>query len=118
MYVLTSGFGDWRCVELLGQVRTKAIPKAQRRRDWLRPLWLLGMVLYMCAVNRRPAPLPDFTMHRLSQLIGSTLALEYMRAGLFLVILRTSQLLTCDQQNMSHRWDLALSYLTFYLLDS
>lgn len=29
------------------QVRTSAIPKASRRKDWLRPLWLLGMVLYM-----------------------------------------------------------------------
>ncbi|KAI0915783.1 hypothetical protein AcW1_003712 [Taiwanofungus camphoratus] len=47
----------------LDHVRTSAIPKNQRRRDWLRPLWLLGMVLYI-----------------LSQLIGSTLALEYMRA--------------------------------------
>ncbi|KAJ4467949.1 hypothetical protein C8J55DRAFT_565037 [Lentinula edodes] len=47
----------------LDHVRTSAIPKASRRRDWLRPLWLLGMVLYI-----------------LSQLIGSTLALEYMRA--------------------------------------
>ncbi|EKM54136.1 uncharacterized protein PHACADRAFT_257763 [Phanerochaete carnosa HHB-10118-sp] len=47
----------------LDHVRTSAIPKASRRKDWLRPLWLLGMVLYV-----------------LSQLIGSTLALEYMRA--------------------------------------
>lgn len=47
----------------LDHVRTSAIPKEQRRRDWLRPLWLLGMVLYI-----------------LSQVIGSTLALEYMRA--------------------------------------
>ncbi|KAI0790827.1 hypothetical protein C8Q75DRAFT_760904 [Abortiporus biennis] len=47
----------------LDHVRTSAIPKASRRRDWLRPLWLLGMLLYI-----------------LSQLIGSTLALEYMRA--------------------------------------
>lgn len=31
------------------QVRTNAIPKAARRRDWLRPLWLLGMLLYMSA---------------------------------------------------------------------
>ncbi|RPD63628.1 hypothetical protein L227DRAFT_542524 [Lentinus tigrinus ALCF2SS1-6] len=44
-------------------VRTSAIPKSARRRVWLRPLWLLGMILYI-----------------LSQLIGSTLALEYMRA--------------------------------------
>ncbi|KAG7440005.1 uncharacterized protein BT62DRAFT_938436 [Guyanagaster necrorhizus] len=47
----------------LDHVRTQAIPKASRRQDWLRPLWLLGMFLYI-----------------LSQLIGSTLALEYMRA--------------------------------------
>ncbi|EIW83163.1 hypothetical protein CONPUDRAFT_121611 [Coniophora puteana RWD-64-598 SS2] len=47
----------------LDHVRTSAIPKSARRRDWLRPLWLLGMILYI-----------------LSQLIGSTLALDYMRA--------------------------------------
>lgn len=47
----------------LDHVRTSAIPKAARKRDWLRPLWLLGMILYV-----------------LSQLIGSTLALQYMRA--------------------------------------
>ncbi|KAK7675965.1 hypothetical protein QCA50_021078 [Cerrena zonata] len=47
----------------LDHVRTSAIPKASRRRDWLRPLWLLGMILYI-----------------LSQLLGSTLALDYMRA--------------------------------------
>ncbi|KAI0268675.1 hypothetical protein BC834DRAFT_1018817 [Gloeopeniophorella convolvens] len=47
----------------LDHVRTSAIPKSARTRDWLRPLWLLGMLLYI-----------------LSQLIGSTLALEYMRA--------------------------------------
>ncbi|KAG7098606.1 hypothetical protein E1B28_000529 [Marasmius oreades] len=47
----------------LDHVRTSSIPKASRRKDWLRPLWLLGMLLYI-----------------LSQLIGSTLALEYMRA--------------------------------------
>ncbi|KAG8213696.1 hypothetical protein J3R82DRAFT_10394 [Butyriboletus roseoflavus] len=47
----------------LDHVRTNAIPKSARRRDWLRPLWLLGMTLYI-----------------LSQLIGSTLALDYMRA--------------------------------------
>lgn len=29
------------------QVRTSAIPKTERRKDWLRPLWLLGMLLYM-----------------------------------------------------------------------
>jgi len=47
----------------LDHVRTSAIPRASRRKDWLRPLWLLGMILYI-----------------LSQLIGSTLALEYLRA--------------------------------------
>ncbi|KIJ18909.1 hypothetical protein PAXINDRAFT_166840 [Paxillus involutus ATCC 200175] len=47
----------------LDHVRTSAVPKSARRRDWLRPLWLLGMTLYI-----------------LSQLIGSTLALDYMRA--------------------------------------
>ncbi|KAF8345899.1 hypothetical protein F5887DRAFT_963989 [Amanita rubescens] len=47
----------------LDHVRTSKIPKASRRKDWMRPLWLLGMILYI-----------------LSQLIGSTLALEYMRA--------------------------------------
>ncbi|KAH6910354.1 hypothetical protein BKA70DRAFT_1100903 [Coprinopsis sp. MPI-PUGE-AT-0042] len=44
-------------------VRMSAIPKADRPKDWMRPIWLLGMLLYI-----------------LSQLIGSTLALEYMRA--------------------------------------
>ncbi|KAG6916663.1 hypothetical protein DXG01_005887 [Tephrocybe rancida] len=48
----------------LDHVRTSAIPKSARKKDWMRPLWLLGMLLYI-----------------LSQLIGSTLALEYMRAG-------------------------------------
>lgn len=47
----------------LDHVRTSSIPKASRRRDCMRPLWLLGMILYI-----------------LSQLIGSTLALAYMRA--------------------------------------
>ncbi|KAF8135708.1 hypothetical protein EV363DRAFT_1429417 [Boletus edulis] len=47
----------------LDHVRTNAIPKSARRRDCLRPLWLLGMTLYI-----------------LSQLIGSTLALDYIRA--------------------------------------
>ncbi|KAH9858568.1 hypothetical protein C2E23DRAFT_864468 [Lenzites betulinus] len=40
----------------LDHVRTSAIPKSARRREYLRPLWLLGMILYI------------------------TLALEYMRA--------------------------------------
>ncbi|OCB88473.1 hypothetical protein A7U60_g4381 [Sanghuangporus baumii] len=47
----------------LDHVRTSAMPKASRRKEWLRPLWLLGMILYI-----------------LSQLIGSTLALRYLRA--------------------------------------
>ncbi|KIY50320.1 hypothetical protein FISHEDRAFT_25614, partial [Fistulina hepatica ATCC 64428] len=47
----------------LDHVRTSAVPKSMRKRDWMRPLWLLGMFLYI-----------------LSQLMGSTLALEYMRA--------------------------------------
>ncbi|KAI8975861.1 hypothetical protein BD414DRAFT_517344 [Trametes punicea] len=40
----------------LDHVRTSAVPKSARRREYLRPLWLLGMLLYI------------------------TLALEYMRA--------------------------------------
>ncbi|KAI0035873.1 hypothetical protein K488DRAFT_37109, partial [Vararia minispora EC-137] len=47
----------------LDHVRTSSIPKTARKKDWMRPLWLLGMLLYI-----------------LSQLIGSTLALRYMRA--------------------------------------
>ncbi|KAI9456626.1 hypothetical protein F5148DRAFT_1223980 [Russula earlei] len=47
----------------LDHVQTRAVPKSARKKSWLRPLWLLGMFLYI-----------------LSQLIGSTLALEYMRA--------------------------------------
>lgn len=68
----------------LDHVRTNAVPKASRRRDLLRPLWLLGMLLYMCvacvSLHRNPTDAPP---HRLSQLIGSTLALEYMRAGMW-----------------------------------
>jgi hypothetical protein len=66
------------------QVRTSSVPRAARRRDWLRPLWLLGMLLYMCA--NLLIPFLGFLLTcwiRLSQLIGSTLALEYMRAGEF-----------------------------------
>ncbi|CAE7131187.1 unnamed protein product [Rhizoctonia solani] len=48
----------------LDHVRQNALPKASRqKKDYMRPLWLIGMVLYI-----------------LSQLLGSTLALEYMRA--------------------------------------
>jgi hypothetical protein len=31
----------------LDHVRTSVVPKASRRKDWARPLWLLGMLLYM-----------------------------------------------------------------------
>ena len=34
-------------IATLLQVRTRAIPKSERKKDWLRPLWLLGMLLYM-----------------------------------------------------------------------
>ncbi|KAF8320817.1 hypothetical protein DL93DRAFT_2131210 [Clavulina sp. PMI_390] len=47
----------------LDHVRTMALPKSSRQKDILRPLWALGMLLYV-----------------VSQLIGSSLALEYMRA--------------------------------------
>ncbi|KZW00316.1 hypothetical protein EXIGLDRAFT_830963 [Exidia glandulosa HHB12029] len=47
----------------LDHARNAAIPKSARRREFLRPLLVIGMSLYI-----------------LSQLIGSTLALEYMRA--------------------------------------
>lgn len=33
--------------DVLVQVRTSAVPKAARAKDWFRPLWLLGMLLYM-----------------------------------------------------------------------
>jgi magnesium transporter len=35
----------------LDHVHTMSIPKANRRRDWLRPLWLLGMLLYMYVLD-------------------------------------------------------------------
>ncbi|KAG9004991.1 hypothetical protein FRB90_010628 [Tulasnella sp. 427] len=47
----------------LDHLRASSLPKSARKKDFLRPLWVLGMILYI-----------------LSQLIGSTLALEYMRA--------------------------------------
>jgi hypothetical protein len=31
----------------LDHVRTSSLPKASRKKEWLRPLWLLGMILYM-----------------------------------------------------------------------
>ncbi|KZO93096.1 hypothetical protein CALVIDRAFT_540349 [Calocera viscosa TUFC12733] len=47
----------------MDHVRTAATPKHARRSQFLRPLWVLGMSLYI-----------------LSQLLGSTLALQYLRA--------------------------------------
>ncbi|EJU04064.1 hypothetical protein DACRYDRAFT_105129 [Dacryopinax primogenitus] len=47
----------------LDHVRTASTPKHARRSSCLRPLWALGMSLYI-----------------LSQLLGSTLALRYLRA--------------------------------------
>ncbi|CCA66332.1 hypothetical protein PIIN_00018 [Serendipita indica DSM 11827] len=47
----------------MDMIRTMELPRHQRRKDFLRPLWLIGMVLYIA-----------------SQLIGSTLALEFLRA--------------------------------------
>ena len=60
-----------------------------RRRDWLRPLWIVGMLLYMYVeAGNTVQKLQTATVYltpcygySLSQLIGSTLALEYMRAG-------------------------------------
>lgn len=43
--------------------RQEALPPASRRPDWQRPFWLLGLILYIA-----------------SQVIGSTLALEFLRA--------------------------------------
>lgn len=31
----------------LDHVRTSTTPKSERKKDWMRPLWLLGMFLYM-----------------------------------------------------------------------
>jgi hypothetical protein len=100
---------------LCAQVRTKAIPKNQRRRDWLRPLWLLGMVLYMCVPNPfciRCHSKPR--LPRLSQLIGSTLALEYLRAGLLRPELPISfAALSWMAQNTLRHWGLVRSYSIF-----
>ncbi|GAA5915969.1 hypothetical protein JCM5296_000496 [Sporobolomyces johnsonii] len=43
--------------------RQEALPPAERRPDYLRPFWLLGIILYIG-----------------SQVLGSTLALEFLRA--------------------------------------
>ncbi|GAA5902169.1 hypothetical protein JCM8208_002495 [Rhodotorula glutinis] len=47
----------------LDYARSLAVPAAQRRPDYLRPFWLLGNTLYIA-----------------SQVVGSTLALEFLRA--------------------------------------
>lgn len=52
----------------LSQVRTSTIPKAERRRDWLRPLWLLGMLLYMY-VQRIVVCSLHFVTHIMSQIL-------------------------------------------------
>jgi hypothetical protein len=31
----------------LDHVRSSVVPKSDRKKDWMRPLWLLGMFLYM-----------------------------------------------------------------------
>lgn len=45
--------------------RSQNTPTHQRTRDCLRPVWVLGLALYI-----------------ISQVLGSTLALQYMRSGL------------------------------------
>ncbi|KAG5353771.1 hypothetical protein C0989_002554 [Termitomyces sp. Mn162] len=64
----------------LDHVRTSAVPKSARKKDWMRPLWLLGMFLYMFVHISFWGDESDLSARRLSQLLGSTLALEYMRA--------------------------------------
>lgn len=32
----------------LDHLRQAALPKSSRKHEWARPLWLLGMLLYMC----------------------------------------------------------------------
>ncbi|KAI5478684.1 DUF805 domain membrane protein [Pseudohyphozyma bogoriensis] len=43
--------------------RQEVLPTSSRRPDWMRPLWWLGLILYIA-----------------SQVVGSTLALEFLRA--------------------------------------
>ncbi|ORY62722.1 hypothetical protein BCR35DRAFT_308959 [Leucosporidium creatinivorum] len=50
-------------VTKLDFTRQEALPPASRRPDWQRPYWYLGLILYVA-----------------SQVIGSTLALEFLRA--------------------------------------
>jgi len=82
----------------LDHVRTSAVPKSDRQKDWMRPLWLLGMFLYMFVsfISIYLYSLILFT--RLSQIIGSTLALEYMRAGMFF-LLSSPSFVTSTLQN-------------------
>ncbi|KAG5639411.1 hypothetical protein H0H81_002943 [Sphagnurus paluster] len=40
----------------LDHVRTSAVPKSARKKDWMRPLWLLGMLLYI-SLSEYVAPL-------------------------------------------------------------
>ena len=44
--------------------RQELLPPSARKPDWMRPYWLLGLALYIA-----------------SQVIGSTLALNFLRAG-------------------------------------
>jgi hypothetical protein len=80
------------------------------------------MVLYMCAVVFSSFAQYSkfiFILFRLSQLIGSTLALEYMRAGPCLHSLaRMSSVLIRGKQNTLRRLGPVHSYLTFYSLAS
>ncbi|KAF5380563.1 hypothetical protein D9615_004481 [Tricholomella constricta] len=43
----------------LDHVRTSAVPKSARKKDWMRPLWLLGMLLYILSqlIGKYVAPL-------------------------------------------------------------
>ena len=64
----------------LDHSRQATLPKASRRRDFLRPLWILGMLLYMSVLLAVSVWVRLTSCHSLSQLVGSTLALEFMRA--------------------------------------
>lgn len=47
----------------LDHAKASEVPRSKRRKEFLRPLWLLGMFSYI-----------------ISQLVGSTLALEFLRS--------------------------------------
>lgn len=47
----------------LDHAKASEVPRNKRKKEYLRPLWLLGMFSYI-----------------VSQLVGSTLALEYLRS--------------------------------------